>query len=230
MELNFDTSKLPLLTVQALGLTDILKTVLELDFESSRLGTGPSPRCNVRYILDLSLKEDIPEPQPEDISKPRTAPFMIDPPFLIDPLAQCQDDVLYPEEADNVNPYVPPAESANSPDSLVSHANPTQALTFKQPEIATVAYQFANIAKKKLANEWSATRHFTWHQAKEWLPQLHMYLSTRLATLGDYCIICDDKQALSGESQRPVFHSLASAQRMLCFKACAMLQACCVSS
>ena len=87
VELHFDTSKLPLLTLQALGLTDILTGILELNFESSSFGAGPAPRRNVHYFKhDIAPKQHTPE-QPEELRKPRTAAFMIDPPFMIDPLA-----------------------------------------------------------------------------------------------------------------------------------------------
>ena len=114
--------------------------------------------------------------------------------------------MLRPEQPDIVD--VPPAESADSLDCSASHDQLTDAPKCQQPETATVAYQFANIARKKLADDWHTIRHLTWHQAKEYLPQLHLYLSSRLATIGDYCIICDDKQPLSGVAL-PVSYFLA---------------------
>ena len=179
IELVFDTSKLPLLTRQALGLADVLSTVVELIFESPSFGAGSVPRCDVRYI-----KRDIPpvEPQSQVTPEPSTAePAMFDPDGYQHVLAA-------------------PAEPAASPDSSESDDDdPMKIPKYKRPVVATVAYQFANIAKKRLAAEWPATRSFTWQQAKQWIPQLHMYLSKRLTTLGDHCVICDDKQLLSGE-------------------------------
>ena len=110
-----------------------------------------------------------------------------------------QEAVAGNEEID-VKPDL--AEPAPNPDSSDSNDDdPTKVPKYKRPIVATVAYQFANIAKKRLADEWPATRNFTWQQAKQWIPQLHTYLSKRLTTLGNYCVICDNKQPLSGEPQ-----------------------------
>ena len=102
--------------MQALGLTSVLTFFLEFDFKSSIFGAGPAPRCNVHYAHhDLLPKHDIPESQPEDMSKLRTAAFTVDPPFMIDPLAQYPEAVICPEETDDVD--LPPDESA---DRLIS--------------------------------------------------------------------------------------------------------------
>ena len=188
VELNFDTSKLPLLTLQALGLADVLTIVLELIFESSRFGAGSAPRCDVHYI-----KRDVSpvEPQPEAIPQPSIAAQ----PPISEP-GQNQGPLVGPEETDDVQAF--PAKPADSLDSD-SDDDPMKIPKYKQPVVATVAYQLANIARKRLADEWPSTRDCTWQQAKEWIPQLHTYLSKRLATLGDHCIICDDKQPLAGE-------------------------------
>ena len=184
VELVFDTSKMPLLTRQALGLTDVLSIVVELVFDSPSFGAGSAPRSDVRYI-----KRDIPpiEPQSQDIPEPSIAD-----PFIFIPPGHQQK-----EEAEAKPAIAEPAPDLDSSDS--NDGDPIKIPKYKQPIVATVAYHFANIAKKRLANEWPATRNFTWQQAKQWIPQLHIYLSKRLATLGDHCVICDDKQLLSGE-------------------------------
>ena len=63
----------------------------------------------------------------------------------------------------------------------------------------TVAYQFANIARQRVADKWPATTNATWKEAKAWFPNLHEFLTTRLMTLGNYCVICDDQQPISGQ-------------------------------
>lgn len=191
IELNFDTSTLPLLTQQALGLADVLSIVVELIFDSSSFGAGSEPRCDVRYI-----KRDMPpvEPQLQHTTEPDSAePLMYDP----DPLGRHQETVPGPDETDEAA-LAEPAASPNSSES--DDDDPMKIKKYKRPVVATVAYQFANIIRKKLADEWPQTRHFTWQQAKQWIPQLHTYLVQRLATLGDHCIICDEKQPLSGEA------------------------------
>ena len=184
VELVFDTRKMPLLTQQALGLTDVLNIVVELIFDSPSFGAGSAPRSDVCYI-----KRDIPpiEPQSQDIPEPSIADT-----FIFIPPGHQQE-----EEAEAKPAIAEPAPDLDSSDS--NDDDPMKIPKYKQPIVATVAYQFANIAKQRLANEWPATRNFIWQQAKQWIPQLHIYLSKRLATLGDHCVICDDKQLLSGE-------------------------------
>lgn len=189
VDLVFDTSKLPLLTRQALGLANVLSIFVELIFDSPSFGAGSAPRCDVRYI-----KRNIPpiEPQSQNIPEPSIAA-----PAMFDPDGYHQEAVADPEETDV---KAAPAEPAASPDSSDSDDDdPMKIPKYKRPVVATVAYQFANITKKRLADEWPATRYFTWQQAKQWIPQLHVHLAKRLTTLGDHCVICDDKQLLSGE-------------------------------
>ena len=189
VDLVFDTSKLPLLTRQALGLADVLSIVVQLIFDSPSFGAGSEPRCDVRYI-----KHDIPpdEPQSPDIPEPSIAQ-----PLMYDPLGHHLEASADPEEADANAAPAEPAPNLDSSDS--DDDNPMKIPKYKRPVVATVAYQFANIVKNRLADQWPATRDFTWQQAKQWIPQLHMHLSKRLTTLGDHCVICDDKQPLSGE-------------------------------
>lgn len=183
VELNFDTSRLPLPTQQALGLIDVLTIVLELIFESSYFGAGSTPRNVVRYI-----KREVPPVEPDQQSLPDTEP----PNFLIE--SSQQDQEAMNDIQDN-NSSPEPASSADSD----SDDDPMQITKYKRPTVTTVAYQFDNIARKRLADDWPDTRHFTWRQAKEWIPQLYKHLSARLMTLGDHCVICDDKQPLPGE-------------------------------
>lgn len=195
VELNFDTSMLPLLTLQALGLADVLTIVLELIFESSSFGAGAVPRSHVHYI-----KREVPPVEPPPLPEvPDTS--IAAPAYTVDPLPRswAQEAVLDLEEdqADSA-----PAEPKDCHDDSESDDDalemPKFKRPFKQPVVPTVAYQFANIASKRLADDWPNTRHFNWQQAKAWIPQLHTYLSKRLATLGDHCVICDARQLLSG--------------------------------
>lgn len=195
VELNFDTSMLPQLTLQALGLADVLTIVLELVLESSSFGAGAVPRSHVHYI-----KREVPPVEPPPLPEvPETtiaAPaYTVDPP----PPPWAQEAVfgLEEDQADSA-----PAKPKDCHDDSESDDDaldmPKFKRPFRQPVVPTVAYQFANIASKRLAEDWPNTRHFNWQQAKAWIPQLHTYLSNRLATLGDHCVICDDRQPLSG--------------------------------
>ena len=183
VELHFDTSRLPVPTLQALGLTDVLTIVLELIFESPYFGAGSAPRSAVRYI-----KQEVPpvEPDQQPFPEPDTEQL------LTGPLDHDQ------EAANNIQDSDSSPEPANDIDSD-SDDDPMQITKYKRPTVKFVAYQFANIARKQLDDDWPATRHFMWRQAKEWIPHLHKHLSARLMTLGDHCVICDDKQPLPGE-------------------------------
>lgn len=195
VELIFDTSMLPPLTLQALGLADVLTIVVELIFESPSFGAGAAPRSRVQYI-----KREIPTIEPLQLqSVPETT--IAAPAYMVDPLDPSWVQVsVEPEGADEVEPTPPePADGLDDSESDDDASDmPTSKRPFKQPVVATVAYQFANITRKNLAEDWPETRQYRWQQAKEWIPQLHTYLSRRLATLGDHCVICDDKQPLSG--------------------------------
>ena len=166
---------------QALGIADVEHIIIELTFESSRFGAGMVPHLQLRFV-----KHEVPTPQKS-----------------IEPLIDLEPDTVDTESTnaptslgadDQPSPPPDPLETSDSE----SEDDPLGSLKFKQQVVNTVAYQFANIAKKKLTDDWPETQNATWKQAREWIPQLHNYLETRLTKLGDYCVICDDVQPVSG--------------------------------
>lgn len=183
LELNFDTSTMPLPVKQALGLADVDKIIIEVIFESITFGAGMPPRFVLRQVRrETPLGElvaaavDATEPAPMPDS-PR-------------------------QEDEEVSPAAPDRSDSESDEELTHVPK-----RYKRPVVTAVAYQFANITKKKLADDWPESKHATWKQARTWIPNLHSYLTKRLLKLGDHCIICDDLQLVSG--MKPVACSKA---------------------
>ena len=178
LELWFDTTMMQFPMREALGLADVDNIVLELMFSSSTLGAGSAPRCDLRYI-----KPQLPNVPPSSTSlepeETSTAP----------------QDSLPPGEQvlseDSQQPSVVPAEGDSDEDS--SHVP-----VYKPPVVNTVAFQFGNIAKTRIAETW-AKAGAEWKQARNWIPQLYKYLASRLTKLGDFCVICDTAQPVSGQ-------------------------------
>lgn len=179
LELIFDIGTMPVCDRQALGLADIDQIIIELIFYSNRFGAGSTPRSELRYI-----KSHL--PAPEHSAQPFTEPVTTEP----EPAGAS----LSPDgDGEQVAPASPHSSDSDSDDEPAHIPK-----KYKRPVVTTVAYQFANIAKKKLADDWPETQHATWKQAKGWIAQLHSYRATRLTKLGDYCVICDDLQPVSG--------------------------------
>ena len=88
------------------------------------------------------------------------------------------------------------SEAAGSEDGSESSKSEQE---FKQKVGFTVGYQLANIARQKIAQDWPSTSDASWKEAKDWFPNLHKYLTQRMTNLGDYCVICDDLQPISGQ-------------------------------
>jgi len=177
LELNFETSTLPLPVKQALGLADIDKIIIEVIFESRTFGAGMPPRSVLRQI-----RREIPQAElvAAAVDAAATEPAAV-------PVSPQQEDG-----------EVSPAASANSDtesDEELTHL-PKR---YKQPLVTAVAYQFAIITKKQLADNWPEAKYATWKQARTWIPNLYSYLAKRLLKLGDHCIICDDLQLVSGQ-------------------------------
>ncbi|DBB12092.1 TPA: hypothetical protein ACH3X3_006204 [Trebouxia sp. C0006] len=168
VELNFETSTMPLPVKQAL---DIDKIIIEVIFESRTFGAGMPPRSVLRQI-----RREVPL---GELDAAATEPAAV-------PVSPQQEDG-----------EVSPAASANSDtesDKELTHLPKP----YKRPVVTAVAYQFANITKKKLADNWPEAKYATWKQARTWIPNLYSYLADRLLKLGDHCIICDDLQLVSG--------------------------------
>ncbi len=177
VELNFETSTMPLPVKQALGLADIDKIIIEVIFESRTFGAGMPPRSVLRQIR----REP---PQAELVAA------------AVD--AAATEPAAVPVSPQQEDGEISPAASANSDtesDEELTHL-PKR---YKQPVVTAVAYQFANITKKKLADNWPEAKYATWKQARTWIPNLYSYLADRLLKLGDHCIICDDLQLVSGQ-------------------------------
>jgi len=177
VELNFETSTMPLPVKQALGLADIDKIIIEVIFESRTFGAGMPPRSVLRQIRrEVPLGELVAAAVDAAATEPAAVP-------------------VSPQQEDG---EISPAASANSDtesDEELTHL-PKR---YKQPVVTAVAYQFANITKKKLADNWPEAKYATWKQARTWIPNLYSYLADRLLKLGDHCIICDDLQLVSGQ-------------------------------
>lgn len=170
LDLNFDTSTMPLPVKQALGLADVDKIIIDVIFESRTFGAGMPPRSVLRQV-----RHQIPLAELVAAAVEHTA---------------ATEPVSTPVSPRQEDEEVSPAESEE-----LTHL-PKQ---YKRPVVTAVAYQFANIAKKKLADDWPEAKHATWKQARGWIPDLYSYLAMRLLKLGDYCIICDDLQLVSGQ-------------------------------
>ena len=187
VKLDFDTSKLPAISLQALGLGNVITIVLELIFEYTHFAAGSAPRCDVSYIKrEAPPVEPEPEPDPETVDE--TAPHLTEPP-------EKQEEEVY-----ILDDLTAPSENAQSSTDDSEDEDPMRVPKYKRPKPSSVAYQFSNIARKKLADDWPAAKLMVWREAKEWIPQLHQYLSARLITLGNHCVICDDKQPMPGQS------------------------------
>lgn len=178
LELNFDTSTMPLPVKQALGLADVDKIIIDVIFESRTFGAGMPPRSVLRQV-----RHQIPPAELVAAAVEHTA--ATEP--VSTPVSPRQED-------EEVSPAAPDRSDSESDEEL-THL-PKQ---YKRPVVTAVAYQFANIAKKKLADDWPEAKHATWKHARSWIPNLYSYLAMRLLKLGDYCIICDDLQLVSGQ-------------------------------
>ncbi|DBA89718.1 TPA: Poly [ADP-ribose] polymerase 6, variant 3 [Trebouxia sp. C0005] len=177
LELNFKTSTMPLPVKQALGLADVDNILIEVIFESRTFGAGTPPRSVLRQVRRETPLAELVAAAVEHVAA--SEPVSI-------PVSPRQED----EEAS----LAAPNSSDSTSDEELTHL-PKQ---YKQPVVTAVAYQFANITKKKLADGWPETKHATWKQARSWIPNLYSYLAERLLKLGDHCIICDDLQLVSG--------------------------------
>lgn len=193
LELNFDTSKIPLPVKQALGLADVDKIVIELMFDSHIFGAGMAPRSELRQIKREVPPAELHEPHllQSAATEPAQAP--------VSPGRDAQEQTAEVSE----HPEHPTEESEDSAEFTDSESDAEEVThlpkRYKRPVVTGVTYQFANIAKTKLADDWPDTKHATWKQANNWIPQLHRYLATRLTTLGDHCIVCDKLQPMPGQ-------------------------------